>query len=86
MDLKVDSKKQIKTASLLSYITMILQIFTSVLTTPYIVNRIGDANYGVYKVIASFVAYMTVLNFGLGTAALRYLSEYRIKKEKEKEK
>lgn len=86
MDLKVDSKKQIKTASLLSYSTMILQIFTSVLTTPYIVNRIGDANYGVYKVIASFVAYMTVLNFGLGTAALRYLSEYRIKKEKEKEK
>ncbi len=85
MDIMNRQHNQIKSASLMSYVIMILQILTSILTTPYIVNRIGDASYGVYKVIASFVAYMTVLNFGLGTAALRYLSEYRINNNKEKE-
>lgn len=82
----MNEKKQIGMASILSYLAMILQILISILTTPYIVSKIGDAAYGVYKIIASFVAYMTVLNFGLGTAAQRYLAEYRINNDKYRER
>jgi len=81
-----NSQRQIKIASILSYIYMALQIVVSILTTPFIINQIGDSEYGVYKIMGSFVSYMTLLNFGFGSSAVRYLAEYRIKKEKKKEK
>ena len=80
------NEKEIKIASILSYIYMALQILVSILTTPFIISQIGDSQYGVYKIMGSFVSYMTLLNFGFGSSAVRYLAEYRIKKEKKKEK
>lgn len=85
MDINQNSKKQVTLGSILSYFGMFIQIFMSIITTPFIVRHIGDASYGVYKIIASFVAYLTVLNFGFGTAGIRYLSEYRITNQKDKE-
>lgn len=83
MDL--NRKRQITFGTLLSYFTMFMQIIMSIVTTPFIVNKIGDSPYGVYKIVASFVAYMSVLNFGLGTAGIRYISEYRITNQREKQ-
>lgn len=80
-----NSQRQIKIASILSYIYMALQIVVSILTTPFIINQIGDSQYGIYKIMGSFVSYMTLLNFGFGSSAVRYLAEYRIKEEKAKE-
>jgi len=53
----------------------------SILITPIILELLGVEEYGLYNLIASLVAYLEVLNFGLGTAYIRYFSKYHAKND-----
>ncbi|NLJ96643.1 MAG: oligosaccharide flippase family protein, partial [Clostridiales bacterium] len=45
---------------------------------------LGQSEYGLYNLVASVVAYLGVLNFGFGSAYMRYYSRYKGKEDKEK--
>jgi O-antigen/teichoic acid export membrane protein len=70
----------------MSYLSIIISCVGAIFVTPFIVKCLGDSSYGVYRIIVSLISYMSILNFGFGSSAIRYLAEFRVKKQKNKER
>lgn len=75
---------QLKAGAALSYISMGIGYLVSIIYTPIMLRLLGQSEYGLYNLVASVVAYLGVLNFGFGSAYMRYYSRYKIKEDKEK--
>lgn len=75
---------QLKAGAALSYISMGLGYIVSIIYTPIMLRLLGQSEYGLYNLVASVVAYLGVLNFGFGSAYMRYYSRYKVKDNKEK--
>jgi len=45
--------------------------------TPFMVHRLGAANYGLWVLVASLVAYGNLLDLGVGAAVTKYVAELR---------
>jgi len=81
---KFKNINQLKAGAALSYISMGLGFLVSIMYTPIMLRLLGQSEYGLYNLVASVVAYLGVLNFGFGSAYMRYYSRYKVKEEKEK--
>lgn len=44
---------------------------------------LGQSEYGLFSLVASVVAYLGILNFGLGSAYMRYYSRYQVAGDRE---
>ncbi|WP_368646172.1 lipopolysaccharide biosynthesis protein [Alkalibacterium putridalgicola] len=75
---------QLKAGAMLSYISMGLGYLVSIIYTPVMLRLLGQSEYGLYNLVASVVAYLGVLNFGFGSAYIRYYSRYKVQKDREK--
>lgn len=75
---------QLKAGAALSYISMGLGYIVSIIYTPIMLRLLGQSEYGLYNLVASVVAYLGVLNFGFGSAYMRYYSRYKVQEEREK--
>jgi O-antigen/teichoic acid export membrane protein len=73
-----------KIGVILSYVMMLLEVLSTLLLTPYILRSLGDAEYGVYKLSESIVAYLMLLDLGVGSAVIRYVAKFRANNDKEK--
>ena len=51
-----------KIGVILSYIAMVFEVLSTLLLTPFIIRDLGEAEYGVYKLSASIVAYLLLLD------------------------
>jgi len=71
---------------LLSYVLMIFEVLSTLLLTPFIIRTLGQAEYGVYKLIFAINGYVLLLDMGIGNATIRYISKYRANNDKENEK
>lgn len=76
---------QLKIGVLLSYVIIVLNCAVNIFLTPFLISKIGESQYGLYQLIGAFVGYLTILDFGLGNAIIRYIAEYRQKNDKKKE-
>lgn len=81
MDTK-SSTRQIKLGAILSYVTLIITTVTGLVYTPWMVAKIGRANYGLYTLAISLIN-IFLLDFGLGSAVSRFLSKYRAEGDEE---
>lgn len=72
------SKKinQLKSGIILSYINMIVSFISALVITPLMVKALGQSEYGLYQLIGSFAGYLSLIEFGIGTSNIRYLSKY----------
>ena len=68
---------QLKAGVILNYVVIILNTVVGLLYTPYMLRMLGQSEYGLYSLVASVIAYLTVLDLGLGNAVVRYTSKYR---------
>lgn len=75
---------QLKAGAALSYISMGLGYIVSIIYTPIMLRLLGQSEYGLYNLVASVVAYLGVLNFGFGSAYMRYYSRYKVQDDREK--
>lgn len=75
---------QLKAGAALSYVSMALGYIISIIYTPIMLRLLGQSEYGLYNLVASVVAYLGVLNFGFGSAYMRYYSRYKVKEDSEK--
>lgn len=66
---------QIKTGAIISYIALFLNILIGLLYTPWMINAIGRADYGLYLLAMSVIS-LFVFDFGLGIAITRFVSKY----------
>ncbi|MEW5946705.1 MAG: flippase [bacterium] len=49
----------------------------SLVTTPYIVRGLGEDLFGLFSIVMVVMGYFTLLDVGLGTAAIKFLAEPR---------
>lgn len=75
---------QIKTGVALSYISMVVGYIVSIIYTPIMIRLLGQSEYGLYNLVASVVAYLGILNFGFGSAYMRYYSRYKVQEGSDK--
>lgn len=68
---------QIKAGVVLNYVTIGLNTLVGLLYTPYMLRMLGQNEYGLYSLVASVIAYLTVLDFGFGNAIIRYTAKFR---------
>ena len=68
---------QLKAGAALNYVVILLNIAVGLLYTPYMLRMMGQSEYGLYSLVASEIAYLTVLDLGLGNAVVRYTAKYR---------
>ena len=70
----------------MSYVMMIFEVLSTLLLTPFIIRMLGQAEYGVYKLSASIVAYLLLLDLGVGNAITRYIAKFRVSGDKDQSK
>lgn len=68
---------QIKAGAVLNYVIIGLNTLTGLLYTPYMLRCLGQNEYGLYSLVASVISYLTLLDFGFGSAIVRYSSKVR---------
>ena len=69
----------------LSYLLIIIDIFVGIFFVPYLLKSLGDTDYGVYKLMVSTAAYLSVLDFGIGGTLTRYIVKYKTENDKKGE-
>ena len=71
------STNEIKLGALLGYVVIILNTLVSLFYTPYMLRQIGQSEYGLYSLVSSLIAYLTILDVGMGNAIVRYTAKFR---------
>ena len=68
---------QVKAGAVLNYVLIGVNILLGLLYTPYMLRMLGQNEYGLYSLVATIIAYLTLLDFGMGTAVVRYTAKFR---------
>ena len=68
---------QLKAGAALNYVVIVLHLLVGLLYTPYMLRMMGQSEYGLYSLVASVIAYLTVLDLGMGNAIIRYTAKFR---------
>ncbi|RKL66428.1 hypothetical protein CR203_16180 [Salipaludibacillus neizhouensis] len=79
------SSKDIKKGILSSYGMYGAEIIAGLLFTPFLINSLGQSEYGIYALMGAMIASFTLMDFGFGNAITRYVSQYRFEGRKDKE-
>ncbi|MEE0728502.1 MAG: oligosaccharide flippase family protein, partial [Clostridium saudiense] len=75
-----------KNGAILSYFSIILNTFIQLLYLPFLVNKLGDSEYGIYSIVASIMGYLAIMDFGFGDAIVMYTAKYKAQGKFEEEK
>lgn len=78
-------KNEIKSGAVLGYINIFAKALITLVYTPFMLLKLGQSEYGLYSLVYSVVAYLSVLDMGFGNAMIRYVSKSISDKSKEKE-
>lgn len=68
---------QLKTGAILNYVIILLNTTVGLLYTPYMLEKMGQSEYGLYSLVASVISYLTILDLGFGNAIIRYTAKFR---------
>ena len=72
---------QRKAGVILSYISMGLHAIIGFVYIPMLLMFLSKEQYGLYQLVGSMVAYLTIMDFGLANTTIRYYSQLLTKKD-----
>lgn len=61
---------------LLNKLGMIIQIATAFVLTPLLIHFLGDEKYGIWVIIASLTGYLSLVDFGISSSVIRFVSQF----------
>ena len=73
---EVNSTKQIRLGTIVSYLGIMVNIVLGVIYTPWMIKEIGQSDYALYTLATSIITLFTV-DFGMSAAVSRFVSKYR---------
>ena len=79
----MEDNRQIKIGAVLAYATIAFNILAGLIYTPWMIREIGQSDYGIYGLATSLIATFSA-DFGLGSAATRFLSKYKAQNDEKK--
>ena len=56
---------------------------TGFFLAPFVLHRIGPSDYGLWVLVSSLTGYASVLEFGISSAVIKYVAEFRVRGERE---
>ena len=74
---------QRKAGIFLNYIYEGIRVLTMLVYTPVILRLLGSSEYGLYQLVSSTVAYLSLLELGFGGAYVRYHSRYYVNEDED---
>ncbi|MHB1315295.1 MAG: oligosaccharide flippase family protein [Christensenellales bacterium] len=77
--------KKIRTGILMTYFMGVAQVIVNIFFTGALVRFLGDIEFGLYMLLGSLAAYVTVFDLGLNNTISRYVAKYKQENNKEKE-
>lgn len=77
------SNRQIKLGVILSYASIFLNIAAGLIYTPWMVQQIGQSDYGLYTLANSLIT-LFLVDFGLSSATSKYITQYLAEDNQEK--
>ena len=72
---------QLKAGAALSYVSIALNNVIGLLYMPFMLRMMGQNEYGLYSLVSSVVAYLTVLDLGFANAIVRYTAKLRAERK-----
>lgn len=79
-------REQTKSGIFLSYVNLFLNMFISIFFTPFLIRNLGNAEYGVYRIVSSMIGQLSIMTFGMSALVTRNIVFYNEKKQyREKE-
>ena len=66
--------KKIIKGSMLNVVQLVLQIGISFFMMPFLVHSLGDKNYGLWSLVATFIGYYGLFDLGISAAVARFVS------------
>lgn len=73
---------QLKLGATISYILIVANALYGILFTPFLLSHLGNSEYGVYRTISSLTASIAIMDLGIGSTMLRYISKFYAQKDK----
>lgn len=83
MKLSIKGNKQIKIGALMSYFTIAFNMLAGLIYTPWMIDKIGQNNYGLYTLATSLIT-LFVVDFGMSSAVSRFVSKYKAEGNQQK--
>ena len=74
--------KSKKLAIIVSYALICTNVLSNLILTPIYLNYLGTDGYGFYQMIYAVASYILILDLGIGTTMVRFISIYKEKKDK----
>lgn len=71
---KISSKTSLSISVAISYITLFVSIILAIYYTPYVLEALGDVEYGIRAFATSLVGYLAFLSFGMAPSYLRFVN------------
>lgn len=75
----MDSNKEKQYGSILGYLYTALQAVIGIIYVPFLLNTIGKAEYGLYQIAGSIIAYFSAMESPLSSSILKFYTEYKTK-------
>jgi O-antigen/teichoic acid export membrane protein len=76
------NSKDLKSGAIFSYLLIAFNTFYGLFFTPFLISTLGEGEYGVYKIIASLIGSLSILDLGIGSTMLRYIAKFYAENDK----
>jgi O-antigen/teichoic acid export membrane protein len=76
---------QKKVGTILTFFNIFFKLSVTFTYIPFVLDKIGKDNYGLFSIVGSIIAYIAILDFGINDSSLRFFVRYR-KEDSEIEK
>ena len=76
--------KKLATNTFFNVLGRFWSFFVSILLTPYILSSLGERNYGIWAAFLVFIGSSNLLDLGLGSSFIKFVSEYHAHKDYER--
>lgn len=80
------AKNQIKSGAVFSYLSIFTNIVVGLLIAPVMLKYLGDTECSLYNLIGALVGYISVLDFGISNAIIRYVAKYRLENKEQEQR
>lgn len=78
MSSEVGRSSSVKAGAVLSYAVIGVQFVVAMLYTPTVLRLMGPSEFGLYSLVLSIVAYLSLISFGLGDAYIRFFARFTV--------
>ena len=76
--------KKLATSTFFNVLGRFWSFFITLLLTPYILSSLGERNYGIWAAFTVFVGSSNLLDLGLGSSFVKFISAYHAHEDYEK--